>query len=92
MNTQISPPEITRYLSTDTLYSLESRRIPRCAILLRRLDTSAILSRTFFYEVYGRELGLVHRYERLDVYDLQANGALFRNTDSYHRELLLRQP
>ncbi len=86
------PPEITRYLATDTLYSLEGRSLPRCAMVLRRLDTSAILSRAFFYEVYGRELGLVHRYERLDVYDLQANGTLLRSTDSYHRELLLRQP
>lgn len=85
-------PEITRYLVTDTLYTLESRQIPRCAILLRRLDTTALLSKAFFYEVYGRSLGLVHRYERLDLYDLQANGTLVRNTDSYHRELLLREP
>ncbi|MCS7296982.1 MAG: hypothetical protein RMK19_07790 [Bacteroidia bacterium] len=86
------PPENCRYFSTDTTYTLEGRAFPRSALILRRLDTTGILRKAFFYEVYTRSVGLVHRYERLDVYDLKPNGSLLRNTDSYHREWRLVEP
>lgn len=86
------PPERCRYLTMDTLYRLGSGTFPRSAIVLRRLDTLGLLQKAFFYEVYTRQVGLVHQYERLDVYDLRPDGSLLRSTDSYHRELRLLAP
>lgn len=86
------PPEKCRYLHADTAYRLNDRSFPNSAIILRRLDTAGILQKAFFYEVYQRGVGLVHQYERLDVYDLQPDGAFIRSTDSYHRELRLVEP
>ncbi|MCS7153706.1 MAG: hypothetical protein NZ989_07150 [Bacteroidia bacterium] len=86
------PPESCRYLNTDTIYRVGGREFPRSCIVLRRADTVGILRKAFFYEVYARTVGLIHRYERLDVYDLRSNGTLTRSTDSYHRELRLVQP
>ncbi|MCX8112627.1 MAG: hypothetical protein N3E49_05450 [Bacteroidia bacterium] len=86
------PPETCRYGSVDTTYLLIGRPFPRSAIVLRRLDTLGTLRRALFYEVFTRDIGLVHRYERLDVYDLRPNGSFVRSTDSYHRELRLVQP
>lgn len=86
------PAERCRYLQTDTLYRLDTRDFPRSAIVLRRLDTLGLLQKAYFYEVYTRQIGLVHRYERLDVYDLRPDGSLLRSTDSYHRELRLVAP
>lgn len=86
------PPEVCRYLSTDTLYALPGQIFPHSAFVLRRLDTTSLLQRSYFYEVYAPEVGLVHRYERLDAYDLSSTGTLVRSTDSYHRELRLVAP
>lgn len=86
------PPEMCRYLSTDTLYTLAGRTFPHSAFVLRQLDTISLLQRSYFYEVYAPNIGLVHRYERLDAYDLSSTGTLVRSTDSYHRELRLVAP
>ncbi|MEN3041129.1 MAG: hypothetical protein ABDH66_06295 [Bacteroidia bacterium] len=86
------PPEKCRYLATDTIYRLNDILLPRSAFVLRRLDTIGILRKAVAYEVYTRDVGLVHRYERLDAYDLRSDGSLIRSTDSYHRELRLVQP
>jgi hypothetical protein len=85
-------PEICRYLATDTVYTLDRRIFPQSAFVLRRLDTLSLLKRSHFYEVYSQGVGLLHRYERLDAYDLSSTGALVRNTDSYHREWRLQAP
>jgi len=86
------PPEVCRYLRTDTLYALSNRFFPHSAFVLRQLDTTSLLQRSFFYEVYAPQVGLVHRYERLDAYDLSSAGTLVRSTNSYHRELRLVAP
>lgn len=57
--------------------------------LLRRADTTALLEKAYFYEVYQRGTGLIHVQERYDKFDLDNNGTLVRSTDSYYRELLL---
>ncbi|MCS7189907.1 MAG: hypothetical protein RMJ66_08430 [Bacteroidia bacterium] len=86
------PPEICRYHTLDTVYSLEANSFSHSVIVLRRLDTLGLLRKALHYEVYTRGLGLIHRYERLDAYNLSPNGVLTRSTDSYHRELRLYYP
>lgn len=86
------PTETCRYLATDTTYPLGARTFPKSAIVLRRLDTLGLLQKAYFYEAYARGIGLTHRYERLDVYDLRPDGSLIRSTDSYHREWRLVEP
>lgn len=83
------PPQICRYAHTDTLWQ---GRFPRSVWVLRQVDTTSVLHKAFFYEVYARNTGLVHLYERLDVYELGAGGALLPHTDSYFREMRLLTP
>jgi len=84
-----NPAEICRYAALDTNWRIGNRSSPRCAWVVRRADTTALLERALFYEVYERGQGLVHRYERLDRFNLENNGALLRSTDSYHREYIV---
>ncbi|MCX7606034.1 MAG: hypothetical protein N2170_02050 [Bacteroidia bacterium] len=86
------PPENCRYLVLDTTYTIEAKTFPHSAFVLRRCDTLSLLRRAFFYEVYCRGVGLVHLKERLDAFDLGADGSITRNTDTYYREYLLRSP
>ncbi|MCS6895433.1 MAG: hypothetical protein NZZ60_04710 [Bacteroidia bacterium] len=86
------PPESCRYISIDTTYRLNNTLMPRSAFILRKVDTIGILKKAVAYEVYTRDIGLIHQYERLDAYDLRPNGSLVRSTDSYHWEVRLIQP
>ncbi|MCS7162458.1 MAG: hypothetical protein NZ958_03910 [Bacteroidia bacterium] len=86
------PPEYARYAHLDTTYTLDQRHFPSSVIVLRREDTLSLLQKAYFFEVYARGRGLIHRYERLDAYDLSSNGTLVRRTDSYYREWRLVGP
>lgn len=86
------PAEICRYKALDTLWTTAVRSYPRSVWVLRRADTTGLLERAFFYEIYQRETGLVHLYERYDKFELEANGNLTRSTDSYFRAYYLMAP
>jgi len=83
------PPEVCRYASLDTTWQLRGNAYPRSVLLLRRADTTALLEKAYFYEVYQRGTGLIYVHEQYNKFDLDNNGTLTTNTDSYHRELLL---
>lgn len=86
------PPEICRYGAIDTLFPTPTRTLPHSAWIVRRVDTLGLLLKAYFYDVFSRDVGLSYRYERQDVFDLNANGSLVRNTDSYFREWVLVAP
>jgi len=83
------PPEICSYAHLDTAWQVLNQTYPHSVWLLRRADTTALLEKAYFYEVYQRGTGLIHVQERYDKFDLDNNGTLVRSTDSYYRELLL---
>jgi hypothetical protein len=83
------PPEICSYAHLDTSWQVLNQTYPHSVWLLRRADTTALLEKAYFYEVYQRGTGLIHVQERYDKFDLDNNGTLVRSTDSYYRELLL---
>ncbi len=83
------PREICRYAHLDTAWQIFDKSYPHSVWVVRRADTTALLERAYFYEAYQRGRGLIHVRERYDKFDLDNNGSLVRNTDSYYRELLL---
>lgn len=83
------PREICRYAHLDTTWQILDKSYPHSVWVVRRADTTALLERAYFYEAYQRGTGRIHVFERYDKFDLDNNGFLVRNTDSYYRELLL---